>query len=63
MRRRKRALDSLDQDIRDHIESDVQENIERGLSPREARRQAVLRFGNVCPSQGGRTRCLDLAAA
>ena len=29
MTRRKRALDELDQDIRDHIERETQDNIER----------------------------------
>ncbi|MGH9201607.1 MAG: ABC transporter permease, partial [Vicinamibacterales bacterium] len=45
--RRRRALDCLDEDIRDHIEREVEENVDRGLSPEEARRQAMLRFGNV----------------
>jgi predicted permease len=43
----KRALDGLDQDIRDHIERETQDNIDRGLAPEEARRQALLKFGNV----------------
>ena len=47
MIRRKRALDGLDQDIRDHIERETQDNIERGMAPEEARRQAMLTFGNV----------------
>lgn len=42
-----RALDGLDQDIRDHIEHETQDNIDRGMTPEEARRQALLRFGNV----------------
>jgi putative ABC transport system permease protein len=41
------ALDGLDQDIRDHIERETQDNIERGMAPEEARRQAMLAFGNV----------------
>jgi putative ABC transport system permease protein len=45
--RRRRALDGLDQDIRDHLERETQDNIERGLTPEEARRQAMLAFGNV----------------
>src|SRR5919198_4169470 len=46
-RRSARVLDDLDEDIRDHIERETEENIERGLPPDEARRQAMLRFGNV----------------
>jgi predicted permease len=44
---RRKALDDLDQDIRDHIEQEVEENLARGMSPREARRQALITFGNV----------------
>jgi putative ABC transport system permease protein len=47
MRRRKRMLDELDQDIRDHIERETQDNIERGMSPEEARYAAMRKFGNV----------------
>ena len=43
----RRALDGLDQDIRDHIERETQDNIERGMAPEDARRQALLKFGNV----------------
>ena len=45
--RRRSALDDLDRDIRDHIEREVEDNIDRGLAPEEARRQAILAFGNV----------------
>ena len=44
---RKHALDGLDQDIRDHIEHETQDNIDRGMTPAEARRQAMLKFGNI----------------
>jgi predicted permease len=44
---RKRALDDLDQDIREHIERETQDNIARGMSPEEARYAALRRFGNV----------------
>jgi putative ABC transport system permease protein len=47
MKRARRALDGLDDDIREHIEREVQDNLDRGLSPEQARRQAMLRFGNV----------------
>jgi predicted permease len=45
--RGRRALGDLDQDIRDHIERETQDNIERGMTPEEARRQAMLAFGNI----------------
>src|SRR5262245_6320827 len=47
MKRARRAFTSLDDDIREHIDLETQENIERGMSPEEARRQALLKFGNV----------------
>ena len=47
MMRRNRILEELDQDIRDHIESETQDNIERGMSPEEARYAALRKFGNV----------------
>ncbi|HKE33864.1 MAG TPA: ABC transporter permease [Candidatus Acidoferrum sp.] len=47
MRRSKRMLDDLDADIREHIESETQDNIERGMTPEEARYAAVRKFGNV----------------
>jgi predicted permease len=45
--RRKRMLENLDADIRDHIERETQDNIARGMSPEEARHRAFLKFGNV----------------
>ena len=47
MKRAKRALNGLDDDIREHIDRETQENIDSGMAPEEARRQALLRFGNV----------------
>ena len=47
MRRRKQMIEDLDQDIREHIERETQDNIERGMSPEEARYAAVRKFGNV----------------
>ena len=40
-------MEDLDQDIREHIEMETQDNIERGMSPEEARYAAVRKFGNV----------------
>jgi predicted permease len=47
MKRRKHLLEDLDQDIRDHIERETQDNIERGMPPEEAHYAAVRKFGNV----------------
>jgi putative ABC transport system permease protein len=47
MRRRKRMLEGLDADIRDHIERETQDNIDRGMPPEEARRAAFLKFGSI----------------
>jgi predicted permease len=46
-RRRRRALKGLDEDLRDHIARETEEGVARGMTPEEARRQAVLKFGNV----------------
>ena len=40
-------LDGLDEDIRDHIERETQDNIDRGMTPGDARDAALRRFGNV----------------
>ena len=45
--RRRRALDGLDEDIRDHIDRETQDNIDRGMTPADARRLAMLKFGSV----------------
>ncbi len=47
MWRRKRMLDDLDRDIREHLESEVQDLIGRGMPPEEARYAALRKFGNV----------------
>ena len=47
MSRRKQMLEALDQDIRDHIETETQDNIDRGMSPKEARHAALRKFGSV----------------
>ena len=47
MMRRKRMLANLDQDIRDHLARETQDNIDRGMSPEDARHAALLKFGNV----------------
>ncbi|MFY9801487.1 MAG: ABC transporter permease [Candidatus Acidiferrales bacterium] len=47
MKRRKRMLEELEQDIREHIERETQDNIGRGMPPEEARYAALRKFGNV----------------
>jgi putative ABC transport system permease protein len=47
MSRRKRMLDDLDADIREHIARETQDNIDRGMKPEEARYAAMRKFGNV----------------
>ncbi len=45
--KRRSHLDSLDQEIRDHIEAETQANLSRGMTEDEARRAAFCKFGNV----------------
>src|SRR5208337_3933162 len=45
--RRKRMMEDLDQYIRDYIERETEENIERGMPSEEARYAALRKFGNV----------------
>jgi predicted permease len=40
-------LDNLDDDIRDHIELEIRDNLERGMTPEDARAAAVRKFGNI----------------
>jgi predicted permease len=47
MKRRKRVLDELDQDIREHLATETQDNIDRGMSPENARYAALRKFGNI----------------
>ena len=44
---RRPDLDDLDREIRDHIEEETLENIERGMSEDDARAAAIRKFGNV----------------
>lgn len=58
MMRRNRELENLDQDIRDHIEQETRENIERGMSPDQARR-GPAKVWEYHPGQGRHSRGLD----
>jgi putative ABC transport system permease protein len=46
-KRGKRLLQELDREIREHIELATQDNIDRGMTPEEARHEAFRKFGNV----------------
>ena len=43
----RRALEHLDDEIREHIELEIQEYVARGMPLDEARRAALRKFGNV----------------
>ena len=47
MTRRDRMLRGLDQEMQDFIDRETQDNIERGMSPEDARSAALRKFGNV----------------
>ncbi len=47
MSQRDRMEEELDRDIQEHIELETEENIERGMSPEEARFAALRKFGNI----------------
>ena len=42
-----KPMDRFDDDIRDHLDRETRENMERGMPPEEARREALRKFGNV----------------
>jgi hypothetical protein len=43
----RRHLDDLDDDIRDHLERETQDNVDRGMAPADARAAALAKVGNV----------------
>lgn len=47
MWRRRRILEDLDRDIREHLALEILDNIDRGMSPEDARYAALRKFGNV----------------
>jgi predicted permease len=47
MKKRERMMNDLEQDIREHIETETRDNIGRGMSLVEARYAALRKFGNV----------------
>jgi hypothetical protein len=52
MSRRKRMMEALDQDIRDFIERETQDNVDRGLSAEEALTQRGTSSA-MRPASGG----------
>src|SRR5206468_12506025 len=44
---RRRLLDGLEDEVREHIERETAGNIERGMTPQEARLAALRKFGNI----------------
>jgi predicted permease len=47
MKMRKRMLDGLDSDIREHIARETEDNIARGMNAADAREAALRKFGNA----------------
>ena len=45
--RRNRMLKALDLDFEEHIQRETEDNIDRGMTPEEARYAALRKFGNV----------------
>jgi len=45
--RRERVIDDIDEEMRSHVEMQTKANIERGMSPEEARLAALRSFGNI----------------
>jgi putative ABC transport system permease protein len=48
---RPHGLDGLEREIRDHVERETHDNIDRGMTPEDARRAALVAFGNVAIAQ------------
>lgn len=45
--RREAILEDIEEEVRTHLELDTEANIERGMTPEEARRVAMRSFGNL----------------
>ena len=46
MKRDQRMTD-LKQDIQDHLQEEIEDNLSRGMTPEDARRAALIKFGNT----------------
>src|ERR1044072_8613839 len=55
--RREEMEGELDEELRFHIEKEIEQNIARGMSPAEARRVALVEFGGV---ERVREECRDV---
>ena len=60
LRRRSAVENELDEEMRFHLDMETRKMIERGLSPEEARREALLSFGGV---EQHKESCLDETGA
>jgi putative ABC transport system permease protein len=47
----------LDEEVRFHLEREIEENVRRGMTPEEARRAAMMSFGGV---EGVKEECRDV---
>ena len=47
----------IDAEVQSHIEMRTADNIASGMSPEEAGRDALLKFGNPTVMKSGRCRC------
>src|SRR5689334_7912254 len=45
--RRRRSDAELDEELQTNLQYDIDDNVSRGMSPVEARRQAIIRFGGL----------------
>ena len=43
----RRSHGEVDEELRFHLERQIEENVAKGMTPEEARRQAVIAFGGV----------------
>jgi putative ABC transport system permease protein len=48
---RRDLMDGLDDEIRFHVEQQIEKNVRSGMAPDEARRQALVRFGGVAQTR------------
>ena len=55
--RRERVERELDAELQAYLELDIEENIRRGMAPREARRTALARLGGV---EAVKDQCRDV---
>ena len=46
----------LDEEIRFHIDQQTEKNVRAGMTPAEARRKALIKFGGLGAGQGGHPR-------